>query len=537
VTGAEPPGPTTESQPAPAVAGDPRDERRTAVVIVHGMGEQRPLDMLKKFIRTALKPVGGKWSYYYSRPTEITDSYEARRYIAREVIAKGGAVEQWGAEVFEYHWSYLMTGNKLADLVPSTFRLLVRRPRNVPSQLLGAWRLVWLLLVLVPCAVGAWVHLKDQVPPKLSAVLGSAAVLAALGLARKALSSLVANSFVDVVRYLDTSPRSYAARRAIRGGMVALLRRLHDDEAYGRIVVVAHSLGGFIAYDGMTSLWDEMHEQHADLVPAAGSETVPLEGLRQLEWAADLLLDLRLPRGVDRTKAEAPVPDPLGTILEPRTPLGRYRHRQFVLWRGLRRQGNPWRITDFVTVGTPMSFAHLLVTRPKLLDGLRKQPAAEALFRDKIQRGELSRCPPRTETLPAEVADETTPVSYSGPRGGTVQVLGSQSMFAVVRWTNLRFPVARGSLRGDWFGGPVGPLFGAGVEDIAVNGNEKGRRAWAVPHTRYFDYPEDDSTDSIARYVRSALNLAMEPSTPTPSGPTAGPDLSATATPFPSADE
>lgn len=513
MTGAEPCGPTAADYPS--------DERRTAVVIVHGMGEQRPLDTLKKFIRTALKPVCGGWNYYYSRPAEVTGSYEARRYIARQVKGTGDVVEQWGAEVFEYHWSYLMTGNKLADLVPTTFRLLVRRSRNVPPQLLGAWRLAWLLLVLVPGAVAAWVLLKDHVPTKLGAVLGSAAVVAVLGLARKALSSLVANSFVDVVRYLDTSPRSYAARRAIRGGMVDLLRRLHDDDAYGRIVVVAHSLGGFIAYDGMTSLWDEMHEQHADLAPAAGSKKVPLEGLRQLEWAADLLIGQRLPHGVDRTEAETPVPDPLGSAPEPSTPLGRFRHRQFVLWRGLRRQGNPWRITDFVTVGTPMSFAHLLVTRPKLLDGLRKQPAAAALFRDKIQRGELSRCPPRTETQPAEVAAETTPVSYSSSRDSTVQVLGSQSMFAVVRWTNLWFPVVRGSLRGDWFGGPVGPLFGAGVEDIAVDGNEKGRRAWAVPHTRYFDYPEDDSADSIARYVRSALNLALNPWTPTPSDPAA----------------
>ena len=29
-----------------------------AVVIVHGMGEQKPLQMLKGFVRTALKPVG-----------------------------------------------------------------------------------------------------------------------------------------------------------------------------------------------------------------------------------------------------------------------------------------------------------------------------------------------------------------------------------------------------------------------------------------------------------------------------------------------
>ena len=63
-------------------------------------------------------------------------------------------------------------------------------------------------------------------------------------------------SFVDVARYLDTAPHSYAARRAIRGGLVDLLHALHDGR-YSRIVIVAHSLGAYIAYDALTSFWAE----------------------------------------------------------------------------------------------------------------------------------------------------------------------------------------------------------------------------------------------------------------------------------------
>jgi hypothetical protein len=54
---------------------------RTAVVIVHGMGEQLPLETLDKFVRTALRKVGGE-RRYYSRPARVTDSYEARRHLA-----------------------------------------------------------------------------------------------------------------------------------------------------------------------------------------------------------------------------------------------------------------------------------------------------------------------------------------------------------------------------------------------------------------------------------------------------------------------
>jgi hypothetical protein len=258
---------------------DPRQQPRTAVVIVHGMGQQRPLDTLKKFVCTALKPVGGGWNYYYSRPTEVTDSYEARRYIARRVNGPNGTVEQWPAEIFEYHWSYLMTGNKLADLLPQTFRLMVRRARNVPPQLLGAWRLAWFLLVAALAAATSVFVYRDAISPRLLAFAGSAAALTVIGVAWRVLSGVIAGSFVDVVRYLDTAPRSYEARRMIRGGMTDLLRRLHEDDAYGRIVVVAHSLGGFIAYDGMTSLWDEVHNVHADLKPTPGEDRVSLAGL------------------------------------------------------------------------------------------------------------------------------------------------------------------------------------------------------------------------------------------------------------------
>ncbi len=37
---------------------------RTAVVIVHGMGEKRPMETFDGFVRTALDPHDGKWDYH-----------------------------------------------------------------------------------------------------------------------------------------------------------------------------------------------------------------------------------------------------------------------------------------------------------------------------------------------------------------------------------------------------------------------------------------------------------------------------------------
>jgi hypothetical protein len=491
---------------------------RNAVVVVHGMGDQRPLDTLKGFVHTALRRKSDRtWDYYYSRPAEVTGSFEARRFIARPL--GGMPPKQCQTEVFEYHWSYLMTGNRFSDVIPSTVRLLLRRPRNVPTGLFGVWRLAWgVVAVLAVLAIGGYLA-KDHFPAWVSAVLSSVLVVALVGAAWRAVRSFITSSFVDVVRYLDTSPRSYAARRAIRGGLVDLLRALHDEDRYSRIIVVAHSLGAFIAYDGLSSLWAQVHELHAGPPGPADGARLPLEGLAALETAAHRLLNPLAAQGPSPGGQQSiPATAPQGsaaTSSEQPDPLTDFQNKQFELWRGLRRQGNPWRITDFVSVGTPMYFADVLVTHPRLFSGLRKASPTDArtAFDAMMRGGELVRCPPRSETLPVEgpVAspDDTPRPGYSW-RYGKRQVLGSQSMFAVVRWTNIWFPVKRGSLQGDWFGGPLQDLFGPGIRDVPVQGNVPGRLArWGRAHSRYFTYPNDDDPEDVAHQIRLALNLGV----------------------------
>jgi hypothetical protein len=124
---------------------------RTAVVVVHGMGEQLPMETLDGFVKTALRPrsVDGeqRWDYYYSRPAEITGSYEARRYITpRRPDVTAPDCErteriQGEVEIYEYHWSFLMTGNRFADVLPKTLRLFLRRRATCPTPYsgFGAW--------------------------------------------------------------------------------------------------------------------------------------------------------------------------------------------------------------------------------------------------------------------------------------------------------------------------------------------------------------------------------------------------------------
>ena len=106
--------------------------------------------------------------------------------------------------------------------------------------------------------------------------------------------------------------------------------------------------------------------------------------------------------------------------------------------------------------------------------------------------------------------DGPTPaqVSYGFPNRGRT-VLGHGTAFAVVRWTNLYFP-AKWWFFGDWFGGPLQPLYGKGIKDIPITGNTPGRWAPAVAHGRYFSYPEETGPNDVATLVRTYLDLNID---------------------------
>jgi len=406
----------------------------TAVVFVHGLLERRPMDTFDSFAKTVL----ARDAEYDAQPLEVTDSYEARRYVAPSA----------GTELFEYDWSFLMTSTRYAGFVAALARVFLRRPRHVPDQLFGIWRLVWLaLLIPVALLMGVFVVggflLHTGVAGWIVGVVSSVLVLTiGFGVLRTAprllTRSFLTTGFVNAARYFDPAPESYAARRAIRGGLVDLLSTLHQGR-YARIVVVGHGVGGCIAYDALTTLWAEMHELHTGSGPT-----------------------------ID-----------LGSLARPDS-VGDFQAMQFALWKDLRRQGNPWRTTDFVTLGTPMAQADMFVARPPILAGLSRSDSRHDFFERLIRRGVVASCPP------AE----------------------GQSPFAVTRWTNIWFPVRRGSLRGDWFGGALRPLFGRGIREIAVTGNLPERLRRGAAQTKYFARPDHDAEGDVAFHLREILALA-----------------------------
>ncbi|WP_295414061.1 hypothetical protein, partial [uncultured Thiodictyon sp.] len=404
--------------------------KKQAVVLIHGIGEQIPMETLRGFVDAV-------WSKdtaihhpfraptVWSKPDDISGSFELRR------LTTGRNRAEVRTDFFEFYWAYLGRDTRTAQVTAWLRLLVLRRPSRIPAPL----RLIWWLLV--GSALVALVSLYAFGMPKPGDWIPAPAW--AIGLAGGLLSALAGGFLVkyigDAARYLHGAPDNVEHRQKIRTKGVELLKKLQDSGQYQRILVVGHSLGSVIGYDILTYLW-----AHRDTRP----ERTP-DGARPRTEALNRLLGL----------ARAEPFDPDG-----------YRQAQGDYLKELQANGSPWLITDFITLGNPLVHAELLLAKGP--DDLRSRLADR----------ELPTCPPVLE-------GKSKGRSFAHPAAGTRAprwVPHHAAPFAPTRWTNLYFPT-RFLVRGDPIGGPLAPIFGQGIRDVAV---QTPVRRGFFSHTRYW---------------------------------------------------
>ncbi len=406
------------------------------------------MDTLRRLVEAVLPEPRSDRAKFLSVPDRMSESFELRRLLAPQSRTRPIT------DFFEYYWAYQVAGTKYGHLIAWLRTLLLRRPRDVPSRLRPLWVVTWLLVVGAGAA-----------SIRLSAlVVGGPDPDATHRLIVWAISVLlipVVNGFAlgflgDAARYLSATPQNIAIRHRIRADGMRLLRRLHRSEIYDRIVVVGHSLGSVIAYDILKYYWQEVNTRHGKPLD------VDQSALKELERDAQ----------------------ELGSGAEPAAALEQFRERQLHLWQEQRRFGNPWLVTDLVTLGSPLAHAGMLLANSPFE---LKEREAEM---------ELPVCPPNRNLE----GDLSYPANYEvqGVRR-TLRVLHHAAMFACTRWTNIYFP-------GDFVGGALAPLFGKGVRD------QKVKDGWIsftpVSHTRYWAQPGAGAKAGEAlTTLRDALDL------------------------------
>lgn len=430
-----------------------RRHPRQAVVVVHGIGNQRPMATIRRFT-AALAGPGEMWS----KPDRVSRSYELRRHQLRRTHYRPRT------DIFELYWADKVPGTKLKQITAWLRSVMLRRPADVSRRLRPVFYLSYGVLLALAIA-GVTLAVAVGVDG-VSHLLSGAAALAKIGwvslllsVAGAAVNTVLISTLGDAARYLDDAPDNIAVRQSIRESGMALLRRLHTEGKYDRIVVVGHSLGSVIGYDLICRYWLEVHRSHGR--PLVVRQPA-LPG-----FTARLGNPITTPGGLDG-----------------------YRKAQRDLWRDYRRLGQPWLITDLVTLGSPLTYADTLLAR-----------SPEEL-RTRISQLEVPVCPP--ECAPGEFTLDEKYLVDGHMR--SIKMLTHGAPFAVVRWTNLYFP-ARWLLFGDPIGGPLAPVLGCGIKDVPVTTSPWIRRRTPLAHTAYWRRPVSDEKAAATRALLEAVGL------------------------------
>ncbi|MBG7614643.1 hypothetical protein IWC96_05025 [Brevundimonas sp. BAL450] len=435
---------------------------KTAVVLIHGMGEQRPMATLWGFVEAvwrtdrSLTPSHG--NVVYAKPDEISDNFDLRRVTTRY----WSDPDPRRVDFFEFYWAHLMQGNTVQGALSWIRELFVRPPSSVPRGLRWVWLLGLVLLiaagVLMALAALPSEVLEQFLPRSWTLALAVFALLVSLGATR-----WLAPVAGDAARYFSADPSNVAARNTIRRAGVDVLEKLTRSGEYDRIIVVGHSLGSAIGLDVLAGAYERVARE--TWAAAHPPRSAAARSLRAVEKAAAALRDAPL-------DAEAFI---------------RYRDAQRAYARtlsaGFRSGEAPWLVSDFVTLGSPLSKADILITRDR------------DRFDFNVGARSVSKCPPLLEQAdPPRFSFEVSQGRW-GPHHAAA--------FASTTWTNLYFP-SRMIVFGDIVSGPVASLFGPGIRDVKL--------AIGAPRFRHNDYwrdPEADPTPEWIVALRRALNLRL----------------------------
>jgi len=456
-------------------------------------------------------------------PDTRTGSLELYRITTPPFLLADGTTRS-RADFYEFYWSDIMEGTTVEHLRAWLFGLLLRWPYQVPPRVKFAWYLLWLctLVALLSAVAGAgsllpgsWLptwQLNDDIARWIGGVLcviGAAAGISLLRqryaqslrsrqesqeeLWRRGLANVFSDHssltalgliwigpillatflfllapwasiltlpallllvsffvgwgtqaflvpyFGDVAHYVRAAPNTVARRALVRERGLQLLRALHggpdDADRYDRIVVVAHSLGSIVAYDILNHYWAECGPNSAN--PPAAKARAALEAL------------------------DAYVTKHRG---QPDFDLDQFRSLQGAVSRALAEEKAGWRISDLITLGSPLSHAEFLLARD------------DVDLANRIDERQLPICPPGPADDSGSIFVERDGVAREKwlPHHATA--------FAATRWTNIYDPhpwrwniycgdIISGRLGNhrdnDLAGSPPG-AFGEGIRDIAV---------------------------------------------------------------------
>lgn len=279
----------------------------------------------------------------------------------------------------------------------------------------------------------------------------------------------------DAARYFRNAPANVAVRREIRRQAVDTLDHLHTFGGYDRIIVVAHSLGSVIAYDMLRAYFARV-AHHLPTGPEIFDRS-----FNELDSKDGDEIDAALLRGNARELVRKIAR--IAANIRPDVAVGN-------------EVPKSWLVTDFVTLGSPLTHAYYLMCDGDTTEALR------ADFQRRVREREFPTCPPLR-------IDGDGRMTFIKP-DTSQRLFHHGAIFGLTRWTNLYFPVSN-LFWGDAIGGAVASVFGKAILDIPIYVRKSGIADF-FSHITYWDIHRADGRNAphiVA--LRKAINLADRP--------------------------
>jgi hypothetical protein len=357
---------------------------------------------------------------------------------------------------------------------------------------MGGWGLAGLVVVLALSAVGLVAGLVlfraswsfeafplEWIPWSTSSLWSSEAAWLMIALYLVLYAAFLQPYLGDAARDFRDSPANVAVRREIRKQAVDTLEALHLSGDYDRIIVVAHSLGTVIAYDMLRAYYSRIDRSLPD-PSVLGSDFAAVDDGTLSTPAArakgrDVIRHIAQAVEAAQQRIKAGRPEPGDKELK------------------------AWLVTDFVTMGSPLTHAYYLMCRGNTEGELR------ADFERRTREREFPTSPPL-------MLDNDRRRTFLDPNT-RARHFHHGGQFALTRWTNLYFPVSQ-LLWGDAIGGPVGAIFGdpklgSNIADIKVYTNTAERDHFFA-HVLYWNgtIPPDGYRAPHIEALRRAVDIA-----------------------------
>ncbi|MFT3680535.1 MAG: hypothetical protein QM791_09705 [Ferruginibacter sp.] len=439
------------------------DSERQAIVIIHGIGEQEPMQTLRGFAESVIPDVNpaddpmGVKEKFYVKPDELSRLFDLRRLTVPQDKKK----TRIKTDFYEYYWAHQLRDTQLSDVL-SWIAGIFLAGKYVPPRLKTLHRTLLLIVILVPVAVFALLYFFPAVKQHWAAFTAASAgmVYFIAKLIRHFINSISINFIGDAARYFTPKPGNIINRQQIRKEGLDLLKKLHDEHMgdkektprYKRIVVVSHSLGSVIAYDLLALLWANYHS------------TLTHEDEKQQE---------KLKEMQDKVIAFSKL-----TVITDQE-LAAYKQLQAELLEASAAAGNPWRVTDFLTLGSPLAHAQLLMAKGKT-----------ALEKMQEER-QYPTSPPALEAQ--QVISYRQSFVFDDGKKAELKVPHHGALFAFTHWTNVWF-------ENDYVGGPMPPVFGKCITDKKLVSVTNPKIPF-MSHTHYWDEKEAASVQIIKDIV------------------------------------